>query len=130
MKIVSEDYPYLKVKFGFRGTKKTYEEKAYVDTGFCFPGYSYSIILLSLPSRYKDVFNRYREEFGQKELVREVRLADGSIKENDPYCIGWIQIDGITRISYISIGGEECFIGRIDEFMVCFDRGRRIVIET
>lgn len=117
--IVSNDYPYLNVKFDVRG--KIYTVRAYIDTGFYVSPDSYSLMI---PKRFRD-------ELEKPDFYEKIALTNDS-KVRIPYYRGSVKIDKVIRHVFIlCCGDNEFLICRefVDEFKVCFEKGKRIIID-
>lgn len=110
--IVSDDYPYLKVRFKVR--EKTFNwRRALVDTGCSFA--------LIVPLSYARIF-------GQADHLENVWVADDRVV-SVPCYLGIIEIDGIKKEVLIGcLGNTDHLIGRgiIDDFEICFKQGEKI----
>ncbi|MBT9158840.1 MAG: hypothetical protein AAGB97_01125 [Dehalococcoidia bacterium] len=113
--VVSQDYPYLKVRIILRSYQS--ESRAYIDTGF--DGY------LIIPVRLA-------EQVGKPDYISRWEFGDGSLTEGQDY-VGNVEIVGLpdnieARITAI---GNEFIIGRaiIDRYRLILDHGKRVQIE-
>lgn len=114
--LISENYPYLEVKFIVKGNQA--QARAYLDTGFD----GYIVVPSSLETN-----------LGLEDYITRWEMGDSSLVEAKEY-FGSIEISGLglSLPSRITLLGNDFVLGRaiIDRLKVTFDHGRRIEVES
>ena len=115
-RITSDEFPYIPIRLHIRG--QTITGSALLDTRFEGALVAPSSLLDDLP--------------GPAEFQGKWQLADGRIIAAPVY-VGDIDIGGMERFRIqFTILGDEFILGRaiMNRYNVCFDHGRRVIIEA